>query len=489
MVTSEAVPFAKTGGLADVVSALSIQLKKHGHDVRILMPRYYPIDRGSLKKHEAPLGIPVSFYETWAAVYEGNLPNSDVPVYFLDNEELYGREGVYGEHGESYIDNCKRFTVLSRAAFQLCKMLNWYPDIMHAHDWPTAVVPLFLNTWEKDTTFANTSSVLTIHNLGYQGWFPKDDIHFLQLPWELFHASGLEFFDSINFLKSGISNADIITTVSPTYAQEIQTQEYGCMLETVLASRRGDLYGILNGIDYTEWNPKSDKFLPEHFSKSNLSGKKKMKKLLQERVGLEVDESVPLVGIVSRFAKQKGFGALCGPSHGKLYNILSDMKVQFVVLGTGEKWCEHELHSLASRLPNLKVITSFNNELAHWIEAGSDFFLMPSEYEPCGLNQIYSLSYGTLPIVRHTGGLADTVENYNEADGSGTGFVFNELTPQSIYDVVGWAVWAWYNRPKDIQKMVKSAMSKSFSWDNSAVEYEKLYTAAIEKRLRFRGIL
>lgn len=489
MITSEAVPFAKTGGLADVVSALSVQLKKDGHDVRVLMPRYYSINKDDLKKHEAPLGIPVSFAQAWAAVYEGNLPDSDVPVYFLDNERLYGRDGVYGEGGGAYIDNCERFTVLSRAAFQLCKALDWYPDIMHAHDWPTAIVPMYLNTWEKDTRFANTSSVLTIHNLGYQGWFPKEDIHFLQIPWEMFHETGLEFYDSINFLKAGIKNADIITTVSPTYAKEIQTEEYGCMLEQILASRKGDLYGILNGIDYKEWSPKTDKFLPYKFSKSNLTGKAKMKELLQERVGLEVNDKVPLVGIVSRLVQQKGFGALCGPSYGKLFNILSDMEVQFVVLGTGDKWCEDELHNLASRLPNLKVITSFNNELAHWIEAGSDFFLMPSEYEPCGLNQMYSLSYGTLPIVRRTGGLADTVENYNQEKGTGTGFVFDDLTPQAIYDVVGWAVWTWYNKPAHIKKMRKAAMEQSFSWENSAAEYVKLYQAAITKKKVYRGVL
>lgn len=489
MVTSETVPYAKTGGLADVVSALAKQLKKHGHDVRIIMPKYYGITPEGKTKHEAPLSIPLGFGEVWCGVYEEMLPGTEVPVYFLDHEGLYGRDGVYGAYGEGYIDNCKRFTVLSRGAFQLCKMLDWYPDIMHAHDWPTAIVPLYLNSWEKEGYFTKTASVLTIHNLGYQGWFPKDDIHYLQLEWEEFHASGLEFFDDVNFLKSGIANSDIITTVSPTYAKEIQSTEHGNMLETQLKLREGDLYGILNGMDYDHWNPEDDPLIPAHFSHKDLTGKAKNKAELQKRMGLEVAPEKPLIGIVSRLVDQKGFGALCGPGYGSLFSICSEMDCQVVILGTGDNWCENELRTLSHKLPNLNATIAFDNSLAHLIEAGSDFFLMPSAYEPCGLNQMYSLRYGTLPIVRNTGGLADTVENYNQETGEGTGFVFNELTPGSIYDTVGWAVWAWYNQPKHIEKMKKRAMQLRFSWDHSAVEYERIYEAATAKRRRFRGLI
>ncbi len=489
MVTSELVPFAKVGGLADVVASLSKKLKVLGHDIRIVMPRYYSIDKAELLSHPAPLGVPVGFGEIWNGVLEGRLPDSDLPIYFLDNEDLYGRDGVYGEFGNSYNDNCIRFTNLSRGALQLCKYLGWYPDVVHAHDWPTAIVPLFLNTWDKDGYFAKTASVLTIHNLGHQGWFPKEDIHNLQLNWDEFFVSGLEKFDSINFLKSGIENADIITTVSPTYSYEILSSEFGEGLEGVLASRRGDLYGILNGVDYDVWSPESDKFIPFNYSSSDLKGKALVKRALQESLGLEVSDKKPLIGLVSRFADQKGFGALCGPGYGSLFGICNDMDVQVVVLGTGEKWCEDELKSLEARLPNLKVIFAFNNEMAHWIEAGSDFFLMPSKYEPCGLNQIYSLRYGTLPIVRRTGGLADTVDCYNEFNGDGDGFVFNHLTPGAIYDVVGWAVWAWYNRPEHIQKMIQAAMKKCFDWDLSVNEYEKIYSAAFRKRGIFRGLI
>ncbi len=488
MTASEAVPFAKSGGLADVVSALSKQLKIMGHDVRIVMPRYYKINKDNLKKHPAPLGVPVGFGEIWNAVYETNLPGTDVPVYFLDNEELYGREGLYGPTGSSsYDDNALRFVNLTRGSFQLCKMLDWYPDVIHTHDWQTATAALFLNSWEGEGYFTKTASVLTIHNLGYQGWFPKGDLALFQLPWEEFYSSGLEKMDSLNLLKCGIMNSDIVTTVSPTYAREIQSS----MSEGLggeLSSRSGDLYGILNGMDYADWDPKTDKLIPHNFTARGLSGKKKMKAELQKRFGLEVNPDKPLFGIVSRFAEQKGFGALCGPGHGSLFNICHDMDVQVVILGTGESWCEHELSELAGKLPNLAVHVGFSNELAHWIEAGSDFFLMPSAYEPCGLNQMYSLAYGTLPIVRRTGGLADTVENYNQQTGDGTGFVFDSLTPQAIYDVVGWATWAYYNQKDHIAKMQQTAMKQKFLWEDSAKRYEELYFAAIEKRAIYRGL-
>lgn len=488
MVASEAVPFVKTGGLADVVSALSKQLKKNGHDVRIVMPRYYRIDRSRLTLLPGALGIPLGFGQVWAGVYEGRLPESDVPVYFLDHEGLYGRDGVYGEFGGSYPDNASRFVALSRGAFQLCKKLGWYPDIMHLHDWPTAPAAVILNTWEKSGYFTKTASVLTIHNLGYQGWFPKDDLTLFQLPWEEFYESGLERHDSLNFLKAGILKSDLITTVSPTYAREIQTGGYGEGLQDVLAQRRGDLYGVLNGCDYDEWNPETDKYIPFNYSDRTLKEKARNKEALQRELGLTADASVPLIGMVSRFAEQKGFGALCGPGSGSLYPICRDMKVQFVILGTGEPWCEEELRRLDAALPNLRAEIRFSNALAHKIEAAADFFLMPSAYEPCGLNQMYSLRYGTLPIVRRTGGLADTVWQYGEADGGGNGFLFDDLTPNALYNVVGWAVSTWYDRPNHIDRMRKTAMARRFGWDQSAAEYEKLYAAAFEKRKRFHNL-
>lgn len=483
MVSSEAVPLAKSGGLGDVVSALSAELKERGHDVRIVLPRYYSISKDGLTAHSAPLGVPVGFKEEWCGVYETRLPGTDVPVYLLDHEALFGRAGIYGDPGGGeYPDNAKRFTLLSRGAFQLCRYLEWIPDVLHGHDWPAALVPVYLNTWEREREFKNTAGVLTVHNLGYQGIFQKTDIHLTQFRWEHFHNSGFEFYDNLNFLQAGLKNADIITTVSPTYSKEIQTAEFGFDMDGILRVRKNDLFGVLNGIDYEVWNPEKDPHLPANYSADDMSGKDTAKDKLQGKCGLLRDPNIPVIGMVTRLADQKGIGDLCGPGHGSLYSICSDFAVQVVIVGTGEKWCEEELKNLEGRLDNLKVFLAFDNALAHLVEGGSDFFLMPSRYEPCGLNQMYSLRYGTLPIVRRTGGLADTVENYDQFTGVGTGFIFDELSPRSIYDTAGWAVWAWFNRRKHIMEMRKRAMGKRFTWEKSAERYAELYRWALDRR-------
>ncbi len=483
MVTSEADPFAKSGGLADMVSALAKELGRKGADVRIVMPRYYAIDRAALKERSELLRVPIGFGEEWCGVFEGRLPDTEVPVYFLDQESLYGWDGIYGSKDEpAFMNNAKRFVYLSRGALQLCKQLDWTPDVVHVNDWATAPVPVFLNTWEKDGFFKDTGSLLTIHNLAYQGTFDKSNIIQFQLPWEAFHGSGFEFYDKMNFLKAGLHNADVLNTVSPGYAKEIQTPEYGCLLDGLLRDRKEDLYGILNGMDYDIWNPEHDAYLPKPFSAKELSGKALAKAALQKEAGLPEDPTRPLFGMVSRLTDQKGFGDLCGPTHGCLYSMCREMDIQVVLLGSGDDWCERELKTLSEQLPNFHAFIGYNNRLAHLIEGGSDFFLMPSKYEPCGLNQMYSLCYGTIPLVRNTGGLGDSVENYNEADCSGTGFVFDLLTPRSIYDTVGWACSTWYDRPKDIVKLRKAGMAKRFSWDRSADEYLKLYQKAMDKR-------
>ena len=483
MISSEAVPFAKSGGLGDVVSALAKELHNAGHDVRIILPRYYNIDRDKLQLMPQPLGVPLGFGEEWTAVYTTKLLDSEVPVYFLDNEHLFGRKGIYGPTPDSeYPDNAKRFTLLSRGAFQLCKLLGWIPDIMHAHDWPAAMVPVYLYTWERETVFSNTAGIFTIHNLGYQGIFPKQEFHHTQLSWEHFHYSGFEFHDKVNFLQAGLRNADVLTTVSPTYAREIQEPKNGFQMDGVLRHRKNDLFGILNGIDYSVWNPETDKHLPLHYTAADMKNKTKVKLELQKKFELPRDETIPVISMITRLVDQKGMGPLLGPSYGSLYKICAELTVQFIVLGTGETWCEEELKSLASKLPNLRIHLDYNSSLAHLIEGGSDFFLMPSKYEPCGLNQMYSLRYGTLPIVRRTGGLADTVENYDQSDGSGTGFVFDDLTPESIFNTVGWAVWTWYNNPEHIRAMRKSAMQKRFSWEKSTDKYLNIYQWALDRK-------
>lgn len=479
MITSEAVPYAKTGGLADMVSALALKLTESGHDVRIVLPRYYDIDKNKLEKIDKPLGIPTGTGEKWTAVYS-DLMNDSVPVYFIDHDGLYGRSGVYGPSGgESFPDNAERYNLLCRGAFQLCRLLDWFPDVMHSHDWSAGLVPLYLNTIEFNTEFAQTASVFTIHNIGYQGIFSSDETRHTGL---LEQASMLHN-DNMNFLKSAIDQSNIITTVSPTYSREIQTSEFGEGLESLLDYRKYDLYGILNGVDYSEWDPSTDKYLkPLNYTAAKLKNKSLLKAKLQKEAGLEVDSKKPLIGIVSRLADQKGFKELCDPIHGCLASLCRNMDLQFVILGTGEKWCEEELNRLDKTLPNLAAWTTFDNSKAHLIEAGADFFLMPSRYEPCGLNQLYSLKYGTLPIVRNTGGLADTVVSYNQETGEGTGFTFNDLTPDAIYNVVGWAIWTWYNIREDILKLQQNAMKADFSWKDSIVQYNDIYDKAITKR-------
>lgn len=480
MVTSETVPFAKTGGLADAVSALAINLRKQGHDVRIVMPRYYKIDRTKLKPIETPVAVAAGQVETWVKFYEAPLPQTDIPVYFIDHELCYGRDGIYGTKVEpDFHDNPYRAAVLCHGAFQLCRMLGWYPDIMHAHDWFCALVPVLLKHVCRNGYFAHTASVFTIHNLGYQGVYGKENFPALGLDWNLYYGAGLEHNGAINLLQSALSCADMITTVSPTYAREIQTAEGGFGLDGLLRVRSDCVRGVLNGCDLDTWNPSKDKLLPANFDYKNLANKKKCKQELQKRMGLPVNPNVPVFGIVTRLADQKGIAEIFAPNYGCMYSMCKNMEIQFAVLGSGEKWCEQEIINLQNVLPNMRAFVGYDESLSHLIEAGSDFFLMPSRYEPCGLNQMYSILYGTLPIVRRTGGLADTVEQYNENTGDGTGFLFDSLTPEAVYNTVGWATYAYYNKKDHIKKMQERGMQKDFSWDRSVDGYVNVYSEAL----------
>jgi starch synthase len=484
MVTSEAVPFAKTGGLADMVSALSITLANLGHDVKICMPRYYSVDRGRLKQLPGALGVPVRGGEEWGAAYTGLMPGTTkknpVNVYFIDHEIYFGRDGIYGTPFDpDFLDNPRRFTFFCRAAFQLCRKIDWYPDVIHAHDWPAALAPVYLKFAERvpDSPggFEDTVSVLTIHNLGYQGIYSKDNFGYTGLGWDVFYGGGFEDWNMLNMLKAGLYSADKLNTVSPNYAEETKVQAHGFRLDGVLRYRSADYSGILNGIDTGVWNPSKDTLIPKHYSAKDIAGKAEAKKTLQRHFGLPEDASVPVIGMVTRLTGQKGVGELFGPTYGSVWSICNDFKLQLILLGSGESWCEHEIGSLSYRLPNFNAHIGYSETISHLIEAGSDFFLMPSLYEPCGLNQMYSLVYGTLPIVRRTGGLVDTVENYNEETGTGTGFMFDDLNPHAIYNTIGWAVWTWYNRPEQIKVMQKRAMQQDFSWEKSAKKYVELY--------------
>ncbi|GHV77491.1 glycogen synthase [Spirochaetia bacterium] len=483
MTASEAVPYAKAGGLADAVSALSLALAKLGHEVRIVIPRYYGVDRAELTRLEGAMGVHVGGGEKWCAVYTAELPGSSkqnpVKVYFIDHEKFFGRDGIYGTPAEpDFLDNPRRFAFFCRAAFQLCRKIAWFPEVLHAHDWPTALVPVFLKFGERQTGFADTVSVLTIHNLGYQGIYNKDNFGYTGLGWNDFYAAGFEDGSMMNLLKAGLYSADKLNTVSPNYAEETKTHVQGFRLDGILRYRSADYLGILNGIDSALWSPETDTYLPQQYSARDIGGKAKAKEALQREFGLPGKADVPVVGMVTRLTGQKGVGALFGPAYGSAWSICRDMNLQFVLIGTGETWCENEIHSLSGRLSNFKAKIGYSENLSHLIEAGSDFFLMPSQYEPCGLNQMYSLAYGTLPIVRNTGGLSDTVSNYEEKTGEGTGFMFDDLTPSAIYNTVGWAVWAYYNRRDHIEAMRLRGMKQDFSWEKSAQRYVGMYESA-----------
>ena len=479
---AEVVPFAKSGGLADVVGALPKALRKLGHDVRVVMPRYYIVDRDKydLKPMEGSLGVPMGVIgEEWAGVYEGVLPGSDVPIYFIEHERYFGRKGLYDENGIAFSDNDNRFIFLSRAAMQLAKKLHFKPDIIHANDWHTAAMPIFLNTvYAQDPDFDRTASVLSIHNLQHQGKFYKGAMDVLGVGWEHFNEDELEEYDGINLLKGGIVHSNAINAVSQKYADEIRTSEFGWGLESLIGHHGIKLFGILNGVDYEEWSPAVDTLIPANFDINKMAGKKICKKELQKTFNLPQREDVPVIGFVGRLAEQKGISLLAEAMGGLL-----EMDIQIVLLGTGETWAEHFFSNIASTYPEkFGTYIGYKNDLAHQIEAGSDFFLMPSLFEPCGLNQIYSLRYGTLPIVRATGGLDDTIENYQPYTGRGDGFKFYEASAEALYGTVKWAVDTYYNDRKGMKQLIKNAMKKQFSWEVAAESYEEMYRYSLKQR-------
>jgi starch synthase len=465
---SEVAGFAKTGGLADVAAALPKALKKLGHNVIVVMPRYYKIDPAKLTKLESPLGVPMGKKgEFWAAVYTTMM--GDVPVYFIDYERYFGRGGLYEDHDGSYEDNGNRFIFFSKAALQLCKMLHFTPDIIHANDWHTAAIPLLAKTrFVHD--FAYAKSVLTIHNLQHQGHFHKNLMELMEVGWEHFNSHEFESFNGVNLLKGGIMHADAVTTVSKKYAQEIQTQEFGFGLEGHIQAHAHKLFGILNGVDYEEWNPSLDPFIAQKFDVDDMNGKLECKRAIQTHFGLEVRDDVALIGFVGRLAEQKGIGLISGIIHGLL-----DMNVQIVMLGTGEKWAEGFFSDVAHHRENFGLHVGYSDALAHQIEAGCDMFLMPSLFEPCGLNQIYSLRYGTLPIVRATGGLDDTIQNFDEHHKHGNGFKFYDATQEALYYTVLWAVNIYYKDQESFKEMQRAAMQNHFSWEESAKSYVDVY--------------
>ncbi|KPJ48651.1 MAG: hypothetical protein AMJ41_04480 [candidate division Zixibacteria bacterium DG_27] len=478
VVSPEAVPFAKTGGLADVAGALPKALSSLGADVKVFSPKYASIDEHTYRIETVlpNLRVPVGNGVEDFSLKGCRLPDSEVEWLFVDSPEYFGRDDLYVDKktGQDFPDNDERFLLFCRGVLESLKALGWKPDLLHLNDWQTGLIPAYLRSvYSQDPFFSETKTVFTIHNIAYQGNFPSETSKKLNLPADYFYpAAGLEYWGMTSYLKSGIYFADLITTVSPRYAQEISSSnEFGCGMEGLLRARRSDLHGIMNGIDYKVWNPEIDRFLPFKYRADNLEGKRKNRLALRKQMGLpNPRKRLPLIGIISRLASQKGFDLIEACS-----KELMKLDLQMVVLGTGEERYQKLFRSLRRRYPRkVGLKLGFDEALAHRIEAGSDMFLMPSRYEPCGLNQLYSLKYGTVPIVRKTGGLADSIEDYDPESGLGSGFVFEEYSPEALLGAVNRALEAYRNKER-WEKLMRYGMSLDFSWEASAREYLKLY--------------
>jgi len=478
MIAAEVAPLSKTGGLADVSGALTRFLHGEGHDVRLFTPLYSSIDRTRLNLRaveflqDVPLELGPHRYRY--SVLAGHLPGSSATAYLIDCPVLYSRPSIY----TTDVDEHLRFLVLTRAAFECCQRMRWSPAIVHCNDWHAAFGPLYLKSmYDWDRLFASARSVLTIHNIGYQGTFPAHaaaDVGLGHMGY-LLHQDDLRA-GFVNSLKHGILYADAITTVSPTHAREICTEEYGMGLEYDLRTRASVLTGILNGVDYEEWDPRHDRYLTHRYDANHLAGKNVLKRELIAQLGLNIAPETPLLGLVSRFAVQKGLDLLFD----SLPAVFEWHDVACVVLGSGEEKYERFFTDLQARFPErVRFELGYNEKLSHWIEAASDVFVMPSLYEPCGLNQMYSLRYGTVPIVRKTGGLADSVVPYDPATGQGTGVVFEKFEPEALE----WALDATlelYGQPAHWQRLVRNGMAQDFSWQRQGALYVELY----EKLLR-----
>jgi starch synthase len=480
---SECVPFSKTGGLADVVGALPRALAALGHQVSVYVPRYRQTKLADPQTVVRSITIPFDDkYRFCSVVTAGANTPAGVRFYFVDYPPYFDRDALYGTPAGDYPDNAERFALFSRAVLEASKILG-VPHVFHCHDWQSALVPVMLRTlYAEDPAFRDVATVFTIHNMGYQGLFPPDILPLLMLPWELLTISNMEFFGQVNFLKGALVHSDFVTTVSKKYSQEIQTTEYGFGLEGVLRDRAATVTGILNGVDYDEWSPQTDKFITAKYSPQDLSGKLKCKQDLLHAFGVtnadaNSNSKVPVIGIVSRFAAQKGFDLIS-----QIMDRLAREEMIVVALGTGDKPYEEMFQRMNKQFPNkIAAKVAFDNAIAHKIEAGADMFLMPSRYEPCGLNQIYSLKYGTVPIVRATGGLDDTIEPWDARTGKGTGFKFTEYTGEALLATIKQALLA-YRDPSSWQTLMRNGMGRDFSWGASAREYGKIYERARQAR-------
>ncbi len=484
-ISPEVVPFAKTGGLADVAGALPKALTKLGHSVKVFMPLYSQIDKEKFQIScvRESLSIEVDGKKESFDLYHCRLADSDCDFYFIRINTYFNRAGLYvsPETGKDWEDNDIRFSAFSKAVLESMIALEFKPDVINCNDWQSGLIPAYIKCQNYGNGFfADSATIITVHNIGYQGLFPAESFKKLGFDEKLYYpASSFEYYNQVSFLKVGLEYSDIINTVSERYAKEIQSsKEYGAGLEGLLASRSNDLFGVVNGIDYTIWNPETDTLIAANYSATKPNGKTRNKNALKKLTKLPlVRRDVPLIGMISRMASQKGFDLIA-----EIADQIFDMDIQMVVLGTGDKVYEELFLELAKKYPKkLSVNMKFDDTLAHLIEAGSDMFLMPSRYEPCGLNQLYSLKYGTVPIVRETGGLADTIENCNPAKNTGTGFVFKNYDSKELLNTIRFAVEVYKNK-KVWSGLMTRGMEKDFSWSNSAVKYLELYDKAIRKK-------
>lgn len=473
MVASEMAPFIKTGGLADVVGSLPKALINRGNEVSVILPKYSGI-KAEMELVHSPMGVWMGNTQEWCSVYRAF--SGSVPVFFIEHNGYFDRSGLYNDANmNEYSDNPKRFSFLCRAAMQFCVDQGYSPDIFHVHDWQTALLPAYLATWDnRGTSIEHSSSLLTIHNMAYQGKFDRHFLDYIGISDEYFTFDKFEQYGGLNLLKGGIAFAPCVNTVSPSYAKEVTSGD-GYGLDASLLAKGDRFVGILNGVDYDVWSPDYDRYIPNNYTKYDLTGKWLCKRHLQERFGLELNGHVPILGVVGRFAAQKGYNILAGT----LEHLIHNTDAQFVILGSGEKDLEGFYTYMSSKYPSrIGAKIGFDEAVAHLIEAGSDFFIMPSLFEPCGLNQIYSLRYGALPIVRATGGLNDTVENYNPKYGTGTGFKFYEFSVPALYGTILWAIDTYHTRPDHMQELRWNAMNQWFDWDRSAAIYERAYAIA-----------
>lgn len=476
--SSEIYPLVKTGGLADVSYSLPREIKKQGHDIRLALPFYNAIKEEHPHSFEYLKTSYIYFgYNYYSgSIYTGFVPSTQLPIYLIDSQQFFNRRGIYNENGIDYPDNCLRFAFFCMQSLQMLKLINFKPDIVHCHDWHAALAIIYLKSvLREEDFFKDIKTLFTIHNISYQGIFSPDKLPEIGLSEDVFTQDLLEFWNNINLMKGAINTADAVNTVSPTYCKEIQTEEFGFGLEGVIQQNKNKFYGILNGVDYSIWSPQNDQYIYTPYNAAKLEGKTHNKISLQKELGLPEDKKTPLFGMVTRIIEQKGFSLLIPI----LEPLLSKEKVQIVILGDGDEGYMQDLTSIQKKFPDkFAFIRGYNNRLSHCIEAGSDIYLMPSEFEPSGLNQMYSLKYGTLPIVRKVGGLNDTIVNYCSStvkNQTANGFVLPEYTEEALLKTIKKVLALYKNKTNTWKQLVRNAMKYDYSWEKSAGEYVRLY--------------